>query len=143
MKRQETPFVYEELFLFELKIAQYRNDIKNNYTLKFDIKENSLVNKFIKSLPFELTNAQKNAVNEILNDLNSQKPMRRMLEGDVGSGKTVVACIMLLAAIENGYQTAIMAPTEILARQHYNNFIKWLLPMGISVSLLLGSTSQK
>lgn len=135
--------VYEELFLFELKIAQYRNDIKNNYTLKFDIKENSLVNKFIKSLPFELTNAQKNAVNEILNDLNSQKPMRRMLEGDVGSGKTVVACIMLLAAIENGYQTAIMAPTEILARQHYNNFIKWLLPMGISVSLLLGSTSQK
>ena len=69
--------------------------------------------------------------------------MRRLLEGDVGSGKTIVACIMLLAVIENGYQTAIMAPTEILARQHYNNFIKWLLPMGINVSLLLGSTSQK
>ena len=135
--------VYEELFLFELKIAKYRNDIKNNYNLKFNMKENSLVNKFIKSLPFELTKAQKNAINEILNDLNSQKPMRRLLEGDVGSGKTVVACIMMLAAIENGYQTAIMAPTEILARQHYNNFIKWLLPMGISVNLLLGSTSQK
>ncbi len=76
---------------------------------------------FINSLPFKLTEAQQRAVNEILMDLNSTKPMQRLLQGDVGSGKTVVATIMLLAAIENGYQAAIMAPTEILAQQHYNN----------------------
>ena len=135
--------VYEELFLFELKIAQYRKNIQNDTIIKFNTEKNNLVNKFINNLPFDLTNAQKKAINEILDDLEIQKPMRRLLEGDVGSGKTIVACIMLLAVIENGYQTAIMAPTEILARQHYNNFIKWLLPMGINVSLLLGSTSQK
>ena len=94
-------------------------------------------------MPFELTGAQKRAVNEILNDLNSTKPMQRLLQGDVGSGKTVVACIMLLAAIENGYQAAIMAPTEILAQQHYNNLVKWLTPLGLSVELLIGSISKK
>lgn len=98
--------------------------------------------RFINGLPFELTGAQKRAVNEILNDLNSTKPMQRLLQGDVGSGKTVVACIMLLAAIENGYQAAIMAPTEILAQQHYNNLVKWLTPLGLSVELLIGSISK-
>ena len=68
-------------------------------------------------------------------DLNSTKPMQRLLQGDVGSGKTVVATIMLLAAIENGYQAAIMAPTEILAQQHYNNMFKWLNPLGIKIEL--------
>ena len=98
---------------------------------------------FIKSLPFNLTSAQQRAINEILNDLNSQKPMQRLLQGDVGSGKTVVATIMLLAAIENGYQAAIMAPTEILAQQHYNNMFKWLNPLGIRVELFLGSNGKK
>ena len=78
---------------------------------------------FIKSLPFKLTEAQQRAVNEILNDLHSDRPMQRLLQGDVGSGKTVVATIMLLAAIENGYQAALMAPTEILAQQHDKNRI--------------------
>ena len=99
--------------------------------------------KFIESLPFKLTSAQQRAVNEILNDLNSTKPMQRLLQGDVGSGKTVVATIMLLAAIENGYQAAIMAPTEILAQQHYNNMFKWLNPLGIRLELVLGSNGKK
>ena len=99
--------------------------------------------KFIDGLPFELTSAQKRAINEILNDMNSTEPMQRLLQGDVGSGKTVVACIMLLAAVENGYQGAIMAPTEILAQQHYNNMVKWLTPLGLSVGLFLGSLGKK
>ena len=94
-------------------------------------------------MPFELTDAQKNAINDILNDINSDKPMQRLLQGDVGSGKTVVACVMLLAAIENGFQTAIMAPTEILAQQHFNNFVKWLAPFGVRVALFTSSNSKK
>ena len=102
-----------------------------------------LVQQFIKNLPFELTGGQKRAVNEILHDLTSDKPMARLLQGDVGSGKTVVATIMLLAGVENGYQGALMAPTEILAQQHYNNLINWLTPLGISVGLFLGSQNKK
>ena len=75
--------------------------------------------------------------------MNSEEPMQRLLQGDVGSGKTVVACIMLLAAIENGYQASIMAPTEILAQQHYNNFVNWLTPLGISIGLFIGSIPKK
>ena len=136
--------VFEELFLIQLRLALLREE--NNKSLSsipLNIKHDGLVMKFIKSLPFKLTNAQQRAVNEILNDLHSEKPMQRLLQGDVGSGKTVVACIMLLAAVENGYQAAIMAPTEILAQQHYNNMINWLTPMGLSVELFLGSIGKK
>lgn len=136
--------VYEELFLLELKMLLIRELTSKSYkTVSLKIKEDGLVNKFIKSLPFDLTSAQKRAVNEILNDINSNKPMQRLLQGDVGSGKTVVACIMLLAAIENGYQTAIMAPTEILAQQHFNNFINWLTPFGINIGLFTSSNTKK
>ena len=136
--------IFEEFFLIQLKLALIREE--NNKTLHsipLSVKQDGLVMKFIKSLPFELTNAQKKAVQEILNDLNSTKPMQRLLQGDVGSGKTVVAVIMLLAAVENGYQAAIMAPTEILAQQHYANFSKWLTPLNIRVELFLGSISKK
>lgn len=136
--------VYEEFFLLELKMLLLRQLTAKSYkTVSLNIKEDGLVNKFIKGLPFELTSAQKKAVNEILNDINSDKPMQRLLQGDVGSGKTVVACIMLLAAIENGYQTAIMAPTEILAQQHFNNFVNWLTPFGINIALFTSSNSKK
>src|SRR5574344_679270 len=136
--------VFEELFLIQLKLARLREDNrKNNPAIPLKVKENGLVRTFIKNLPFELTSAQKNAVNDILKDLNSKEPMQRLLQGDVGSGKTVVATIMLLAAIENGYQAAIMAPTEILARQHYNNLTSWLTPLGLSVGLFLGSNKKK
>ena len=136
--------VFEEFFLIQLKLAVLREENnKNLNSIPLEIKKDGLVMSFINSLPFDLTSAQKRAVNEILNDLNSTKPMQRLLQGDVGSGKTVVATIMLLAAIENGYQAAIMAPTEILAQQHYLNMAKWLNPLGIKVELFLGSIGKK
>lgn len=144
LEKARFTLVFEELFIIQLKLAAIREENrKNNDAIPLYIKEKGLTKKFIKNLPFELTNAQKQAVNDILKDLNSTEPMQRLLQGDVGSGKTVVATIMLLAAIENGYQGAIMAPTEILAQQHYNNLVQWLTPMGISIGLFLGSNSKK
>lgn len=136
--------IFEELFLIQLKLVRLREQNAGSHSaLALKIQEEGLVQKFIKSLPFELTGGQKRAVNEILSDLNSDIPMARLLQGDVGSGKTVVATIMLLAGVENGYQGAIMAPTEILAQQHYNNLQKWLTPMGLSVGLFLGSQGKR
>ena len=136
--------IFEELFLVQLKLVRLREQNANNHSaLALKIKEKGLVRQFIDSLPFELTGGQKKAVNEILGDLNSDVPMARLLQGDVGSGKTVVATIMLLAGVENGYQGALMAPTEILAQQHYNNLQQWLTPMGVSVGLFLGSQGKK
>lgn len=136
--------IFEELFLIQLKMLRLReNNSKNNPSYALEVHKDGLVQKFINGLPFELTSAQKRAINEILNDMNSTVPMQRLLQGDVGSGKTVVATVMLLAAIENGYQGAFMAPTEILAQQHYNNLIQWLTPMGLSVGLFLGSHGKK
>lgn len=136
--------IFEELFLIQLKLVRLREQNSNNHNaLALKIKEQGIVRKFIDNLPFELTGGQKKAVNEILNDLNSDIPMARLLQGDVGSGKTVVATIMLLAGVENGYQGALMAPTEILAQQHYNNLQQWLTPMGISVGLFFGSQGKK
>ena len=127
--------VFEEFFLIQLKLALLREENnKHLNSIQLAIKKDGLVMNFINNLPFKLTGAQQRAVNEILNDLNSTKPMQRLLQGDVGSGKTVVATIMLLAAIENGYQAAIMAPTEILAQQHYNNLSNWLTPLGIELN---------
>lgn len=136
--------VFEEFFLIQLRLAILREENnKNLASIPLKIKRDGLVMKFIEGLPFKLTGAQQRAVNEILNDLHSENPMQRLLQGDVGSGKTVVACIMLLAAVENGYQAAIMAPTEILAQQHYNNLTNWLTRLGIRVELFLGSIGKK
>ena len=135
--------IFEELFLIQLKMLRLRQNNSKALSCALEVHKDGLVQKFINNLPFELTSAQKRAINEILNDMNSTTPMQRLLQGDVGSGKTVVATIMLLAAIENGYQGAFMAPTEILAQQHYNNLIEWLTPMGLSVGLFLGSHGKK
>ena len=144
LDRARFSLVFEEFFLIQLKLAILREENnKNLQSIPLEVKKDGLVMNFINSLPFKLTSAQQRAVNEILNDLNSTKPMQRLLQGDVGSGKTVVATIMLLAAIENGYQAAIMAPTEILAQQHYNNMFKWLNPLGVRVELFLGSIGKK
>ena len=144
LQKARFSLVFEEFFLIQLRLAILREEnSKNILSIPLEIKKDGLVMNFINSLPFELTQAQKRAVNEILNDLHSDKPMQRLLQGDVGSGKTVVATIMLLAAVENGYQAAIMAPTEILAQQHYNNLIKWLTPLGLKVELLIGSIGKK
>jgi len=135
--------VFEELFILQMNLALIREANKNLDSVSLKIKEGGLVQRFIKNLPFELTNAQKNAVDEIRRDLNKKEPMQRLLQGDVGSGKTVVACIMLLCAVENGYQGAIMAPTEILATQHYKNFVEWLTPLNLSIGLFLGKNTSK
>ena len=143
LQKSRYSLVFEELFLIQLKLALLREENNKNLSaIPLKIKDDGLVMRFIKGLPFKLTSAQQRAVNEILNDLNSTKPMQRLLQGDVGSGKTVVATIMLLAAIENGYQAAIMAPTEILAQQHYNNLVNWLTPLGLKVELLIGSIDE-
>lgn len=136
--------IFEELFLIQLKLIRLReNTAKTTSAYNLQVHKDGLVQKFIAGLPFELTSGQKQAVNEILQDMNSDAPMQRLLQGDVGSGKTVVATIMLLAAVENRYQGALMAPTEILAQQHYNNLVQWLTPLGLSVGLFLGSHGKK
>lgn len=145
-KREQARYtlVYEEFFLMQLQLALNRAQIKKDKATKLlSVKDDGLVSSFIKSLPFTLTSAQQRAVQEILKDLSSEEPMQRLLQGDVGSGKTVVAIILLLASVENGYQSAIMAPTEILARQHFETISKLLLPLNIRITLLLGSMTKK
>ena len=102
-----------------------------------------MVDKLMGSLPFELTGDQRRAWNDICNDMESSVPMRRLVQGDVGSGKTVIAMLALVKTVENGYQGALMAPTEILARQHYEGFVKQLEPLGVKVALLSGKLTEK
>ncbi len=136
--------VFEEFFLMQLQLAYRRRLIDKNRTgLCLKEKEGGLLKKLIGFLPFELTNAQKRVFNEIKSDLMNNKPMHRLLQGDVGSGKTIVALMALLFALENSYQTALMAPTEILVNQHARKFQEYLNPLGIEVALLTSSTSNK
>lgn len=136
--------VFEEFFLMQMRLALIRKKYKTDTRgLELEIKKDGLVERFVKSLPFELTKGQKEAFDEILADMRSPEPMRRLLQGDVGSGKTVVACMALLAAVENNYQGAIMAPTEILAEQHFKNFTNWLAPLGLNVGLFVGKHGAK
>ena len=102
-----------------------------------------LVPALLQHLPFALTNAQTKVVAEIAQDLAQPHPMQRLLQGDVGSGKTIVACMAALQAIEHGWQVALMAPTEILAEQHYKKFSQWLAPLNIRIAWLTGSQSKK
>jgi len=144
LEKARRRLIFEEFFMMQLRLALIRQQNKRTAGgLTLNIKEDGLVERFVASLPFELTNAQKNAYDEILADLNSPEPMQRLLQGDVGSGKTVVACMTLLAAVENSYQGALMAPTEILAEQHYRNFIRWLTPLGVSVGFFVGKHGAK
>lgn len=139
-----TRIVFDEFFFMQLELAYRRHLVeKNKSGLQLVEKEDSLTKKLIGLLPFELTNAQKRTLDEIKRDLMSDKPMHRLLQGDVGCGKTIVALLTLLFAIENGYQTALMAPTEILVNQHTKKFRDYLNPLGISVCELTGSTPQK
>ncbi len=107
-------------------------------------KVGALFNDFYEHyLPFELTNAQKNVLKEIRKDTGSGHQMNRLLQGDVGSGKTMVALLSMLIAADNGFQSVLMAPTEILAQQHYNSITELLKELPVTVSLLTGSTSAK
>lgn len=133
---------FEELF--ELVLASQLNKIDNQKLAGFAIPfEKSVVQDFVKKLPFALTNAQRRAAWDILQDFERAAPMNRLLQGDVGSGKTVVAGLAARQAASAGYQTAFMAPTEILARQHAETLAKLLEPFGVTVGLLIGSVKGK
>ncbi len=132
--------VFNEFFLMQLRFMQLRFEHKEKHQgIAFNCFENGLVDKFIASLPFKLTAAQKRVFfNEILVDMISKQPMHRLVQGDVGSGKTIVAFLAILVAIADGYQAAIMAPTEILAEQHYKKFCSWVQSMNEELQLRVG-----
>ncbi|VEI04743.1 ATP-dependent DNA helicase RecG [Kurthia zopfii] len=142
-KQSRRRFVYEELLQFQLKIQTLRKSRKEDEqgtSIHYDLEK---LKSFFESLPYELTGAQKRVVNEICKDLLVPHRMNRLLQGDVGSGKTVVAAAILYAAVTAGFQGALMAPTEILAEQHADSFSEWLEPLGINMALLTGSTKAK
>ncbi len=133
---------FEELFYMQLYIALHKNTRRQSESGISFRKVGDLVRVLVESLSFELTLAQKRILHEIHSDMKSEKPMNRLLQGDVGSGKTIVAVISMLIAVENGYQAALMAPTEILAEQHYFTLCKRLQPVGVDVVLLIGGQNR-
>ncbi len=135
--------IYEELFLFMLKINALKK-LNNKLNIGYERNIDKIkVNEFIDKLPFDLTFDQLSAIESIINDLNSSKRMNRLLEGDVGSGKTIVAVIAMYSLYLSGYQSALMVPTEVLAKQHYNNITNILKDYNINVELLVGSMTKK
>ncbi|WP_136606382.1 ATP-dependent DNA helicase RecG [Paenibacillus dokdonensis] len=135
--------VYEELFLFQLKMQAYRALNRSRMDGIVHTVDNKTMREFVRSLPFELTDAQKKVELEILQDMRSPYCMNRLLQGDVGSGKTVIAAIALYGAVRSGFQGALMVPTEILAEQHMRSLQKLFEPFGISVGLLTGSVNGR
>ena len=133
--------IFEEFLILQIGLFYLKNGIDNEKGIKFEKKEK--LNDIIKSLPFKLTNAQSRAFNEVIGDMESDNVMNRLIQGDVGSGKTIVATLVLALAVLNGYQGALMAPTEILARQHYISLSDTLSPFDINVGLLVGSLTKK
>ncbi len=140
-ERAKKRLAFDELLLSHLQsLARKEERAKEKVTNKFQIVEiRDQLKNFMAHLPFTLTSAQKNAVNAIFKDLASQTPMNRLLQGDVGSGKTVVAALAMLAAHLNGFESALMAPTEILAQQHYATINKLLAPLKLKVGIATGS----
>jgi ATP-dependent DNA helicase RecG len=135
---------FEELFFIQLNILRYSANRKAKLKGFFFQKVGDYLNSFYeKHLPFELTNAQKRVIREIRTDTASGKQMNRLLQGDVGSGKTLVALMLMLIALDNGFQSCLMAPTEILATQHLATFKETLSDMNVNVALLTGSTRKK
>lgn len=133
--------VFEELLTLQLALLELKGDSQKNKGIVFDknVKMSDVINK----LPFKLTKAQLKVLEEIDSDMESDRIMNRLLQGDVGSGKTVIAIISAYKAVKSGYQVAVMAPTAILATQHKEEFKKLLEPLGIKCELLLGATTAK
>ena len=144
MSRARLRLKFEELFYVQLNIVRYASDHRRKYRGYVISRVGDVFNYFyFNRLPFALTNAQKRVVKEIREDMKSGKQMNRLLQGDVGSGKTLVALMAMLLAIDNGYQACIMAPTEILAEQHLATLREFLGEMNVRVELLTGSVKGK
>lgn len=142
LEKAQLRFKFEELFYIELLVALRKYNIQAElpgYSMKV---KSHLVADFLKTLPFDLTKSQLGVLSEIRKDMENTKPMNRLLQGDVGSGKTIVALVAMLIAKDNGFQSALMAPTEILADQHYKNISRMLEGTGIKVSLLIGGQKK-
>ncbi|MCE5271712.1 ATP-dependent DNA helicase RecG [bacterium] len=133
---------FDELFYLELMLLGRRIHLQAEKRSRIYERRNHLVRELGKTLPFELTEAQKRVLRAIDSDLTGGSPLNRMLQGDVGSGKTIVAVFAALRAVENGYQAAFMAPTEVLAEQHFRSLGRLLAPVGVEVACLLGKMSQ-
>ncbi len=142
-------FAFQEVFCLQLISAMRRlkRDKKTTYAIKSDFRnktgEIATIEDFIKLLPFKLTKSQMGAINSIISDMNNNKPMARLLEGDVGSGKTVVAATVTFAVVSNSLQVAYMAPTEILAQQLFGDFVKYFKNTDIKIGLLMGNSCFK
>jgi ATP-dependent DNA helicase RecG len=133
--------VFDEFFYLQLGFLQRRQQLKQNRDSASFAPTGKLIEQFNAILPFQLTDAQQRVINEVFQDLsNSDTPMNRLVQGDVGSGKTIVAVYAILAAIQSGYQAALMAPTEVLAEQHYRKLVAWFNLLYLPVELLTGST---
>ncbi|QHJ70992.1 ATP-dependent DNA helicase RecG [Planococcus halotolerans] len=143
LKQARRRFVYEELLMFQLKMQALRKKNREEEGGSFIDYDVDKVRNFVQSLPYELTEAQKRVVNEISKDMKEPFRMNRLLQGDVGSGKTVVAAISLYATVTAGLQGALMAPTEILAEQHANTLAEWFEPFPVTIALLTGSVKGK
>jgi len=134
---------FEELLAQQISLQQAHMERKKRQAPAFCSQKNSRKDAFLQILPFQLTQAQLRVWGEITSDLEQAYPMNRLLQGDVGSGKTAIAALAACYAIENGYQVALMAPTEILAEQHYQKFLPWFTSLGISIVWLTGSLKAK
>ncbi len=132
--------VFDEFFYLQLGLLKRRMAQRQQQTSATLAPTGHLIDQFNEVLPFKFTGAQQRVINDILNDLQQPTPMNRLVQGDVGSGKTVVGVVAILAAIQSGYQAALMAPTEVLAEQHYRKLVEWFNLMHLSVELLTGST---
>lgn len=133
--------VFEEFLILQLGLFLFKNGVEESDGIKFE--ENKKLDDVLTSLPFKLTKAQNRALDEIIEDMQCNKAMNRLVQGDVGSGKTVVALLSLAHCVFNGFQGALMAPTEILAEQHYISLTETLKPFGINIELLVGSLTKK
>ena len=143
LKKAETRLKFEELFYIQLSLLKHKNIRKQANNGFIFSKIGKYFNDFYNiNLPFELTGAQKRVIKEIRKDICSGKQMNRLLQGDVGSGKTLVALMCMFIALDNGFQTCLMAPTEILSQQHFKTFTRLLAGLGISVELITGSTKK-
>ncbi len=141
-KKARARLAFDEIFLVQIVFALRKEGIKKRAGISFHIS-GRMLKSFLRSLPFQLTNAQKNALREILNDMKESRPMNRLLQGDVGSGKTIVSLSAGLVSIDNGKKVVYLVPTEILAYQHYFVIKNLLSKMDIPVYLLVGGMKQK